>query len=100
MAIAPTAHHNHIHPFQSYCELEGETRVATGAGVGAIVGGILGGIEGVLTGVLIGAGGTVAATEGKDVVLRADINELRRRGLDIVRRFRGVRSPAQTMRAA
>jgi hypothetical protein len=53
-------------------ELEGEApRVATGAGVGAIVGGILGGIEGVLTGVLIGAGGTIAATEGKDVVLPA-----------------------------
>jgi hypothetical protein len=53
-------------------ELEGEApRVAAGAGVGAIVGGILGGLEGVLAGVLIGAGGTIAATEGKEVVLPA-----------------------------
>jgi hypothetical protein len=39
--------------------------------VGAIVGGILGGLKGALTGVLIGAGGVVAATEGKDVTLPA-----------------------------
>jgi hypothetical protein len=53
-------------------DLEGEApRVAAGAGVGAIVGGILGGIEGALTGVLIGAGGTIAATQGRDVVLPA-----------------------------
>ena len=50
--------------------LKGETgRIATGAGVGAIVGGIIGGMKGALTGILIGAGGTIAATEGKDVEL-------------------------------
>jgi hypothetical protein len=42
-------------------------RIAAGAGVGAIVGGIIGGVKGALAGVLIGAGGTIAATEGKDV---------------------------------
>jgi hypothetical protein len=50
--------------------LKGETgRIAAGAGVGAIVGGIIGGMKGALTGILIGAGGTIAATEGKDVEL-------------------------------
>jgi hypothetical protein len=52
--------------------LEGEndtSKIATGAGVGAIIGGILGGFKGALAGVLIGGGGTVAATEGKDVDL-------------------------------
>jgi hypothetical protein len=52
--------------------LEGESdnaKIATGAGVGAIIGGILGGFKGMMTGVLIGGGGTVAATEGKDVDL-------------------------------
>ena len=44
-------------------------RIGTGAGVGAIIGGILGGVKGALAGILIGAGGTVAATEGKDLVL-------------------------------
>lgn len=44
-------------------------RIGTGAGVGAIIGGILGGFKGALAGILIGAGGTVAATEGKDVDL-------------------------------
>jgi hypothetical protein len=43
--------------------------IGTGAGVGAIVGGILGGLKGALTGVLVGAGGVIAATEGKDVTL-------------------------------
>jgi hypothetical protein len=42
-------------------------RIAAGAGVGAIVGGIIGGVKGALAGILIGAGGTIAATEGKDV---------------------------------
>jgi hypothetical protein len=46
-------------------------RIATGAGVGAIIGGILGGFKGALAGILIGGGGTVAATEGKDVDLPA-----------------------------
>jgi hypothetical protein len=44
-------------------------RVGTGAGVGAIIGGILGGFKGALAGILIGAGGTLAATEGKEVEL-------------------------------
>jgi hypothetical protein len=44
-------------------------RIGTGAGVGAIIGGILGGFKGALAGILIGAGGTVAATEGTDVDL-------------------------------
>jgi gas vesicle protein len=57
------------------------TKVAAGAGVGAIIGGILGGFKGALAGILIGGGGTVAATEGKDVdlppgtVLRVRIDE-------------------------
>ena len=50
--------------------LKGETaRIGTGAGVGAILGGILGGFKGTLAGILIGAGGTIAATEGKEVDL-------------------------------
>ena len=44
-------------------------RIGTGAGVGAIIGGILGGAKGALAGILIGGGGTIAATEGKDVEL-------------------------------
>jgi len=52
--------------------IKGETaRVGTGAGVGAIIGGILGGVKGAILGVLIGGGGTIAATEGKDVNLPA-----------------------------
>jgi TolA-binding protein len=44
-------------------------RAGVGAGVGAIIGGILGGFKGAMAGVLIGGGGTIAATEGKEVVL-------------------------------
>jgi hypothetical protein len=44
-------------------------RIGAGAGVGAIIGGILGGFRGALAGILIGGGGTIAATEGKDVDL-------------------------------
>ena len=44
-------------------------RTAAGAGVGAIIGGLLGGVKGAIAGVLIGGGGTIAATEGKDVEL-------------------------------
>jgi hypothetical protein len=44
-------------------------KIGTGAGVGAIIGGILGGFKGALAGILIGGGGTIAATEGKDVEL-------------------------------
>jgi hypothetical protein len=46
-------------------------RIGTGAGVGAIIGGILGGFKGALAGILIGGGGTIAATEGKEVDLPA-----------------------------
>jgi len=50
--------------------IKGETgRIATGAGVGAILGGILGGFKGAVAGILIGGGGTIAATEGKQVEL-------------------------------
>ena len=50
--------------------IKGETaRIGTGAGVGAIIGGILGGFKGALAGILIGGGGTIAATEGKEVDL-------------------------------
>ncbi|MEQ1731426.1 MAG: hypothetical protein ABL982_23900, partial [Vicinamibacterales bacterium] len=52
--------------------IKGEAaRVGAGAGVGAILGGILGGVKGAIAGILIGGGGTIAATEGKDVDLPA-----------------------------
>ncbi|HSC28959.1 MAG TPA: hypothetical protein VLD67_16910 [Vicinamibacterales bacterium] len=44
-------------------------RIGAGAAVGGIIGGIIGGTRGALLGVLIGGGGTIAATEGKDVTL-------------------------------
>lgn len=44
-------------------------RVGAGAGVGAILGGILGGFKGAMAGILIGGGGTIAATEGKELRL-------------------------------
>jgi hypothetical protein len=46
-------------------------KLGAAAGVGAIIGGILGGFKGALAGILIGGGGTIAATEGKDVTLDA-----------------------------
>jgi hypothetical protein len=46
-------------------------KIGIGAGAGAILGAILGGAKGALAGILIGAGGTIAATEGKDVELPA-----------------------------
>ena len=50
--------------------IKGEVgRIGAGAGVGAIIGGILGGVKGALIGILVGGGGTIAATEGKDVTL-------------------------------
>jgi hypothetical protein len=50
--------------------LKGEVgRTGVGAGVGAVIGGLLGGFKGALAGVLIGAGGTIAATEGREVEL-------------------------------
>jgi len=52
--------------------IKGEAaKIGAGAGVGAILGGILGGAKGALLGILIGGGGTIAATEGKDVTLPA-----------------------------
>src|SRR4029078_1104060 len=42
-------------------------KIGAGAGVGAVIGAILGGAKGALAGILIGGGGTIAATEGKDV---------------------------------
>jgi hypothetical protein len=52
--------------------IRGETeRIGIGAGAGAILGAILGGAKGALAGILIGGGGTIAATEGKDVDLPA-----------------------------
>ena len=46
-------------------------KIGIGAGAGAIIGAILGGAKGALAGILIGGGGTIAATEGKDVELAA-----------------------------
>jgi hypothetical protein len=46
-------------------------KIGAGAGIGMIIGGILGGAKGALAGILIGGGGTIAATEGKDVDLPA-----------------------------
>ena len=46
-------------------------RIGAGSAVGAIIGGIIGGVKGAVLGVLIGGGGTIAATEGKDVTLPA-----------------------------
>jgi len=46
-------------------------KIGAGAGVGAIIGGIIGGFKGAMVGILIGGGGTIAATEGKDVDLPA-----------------------------
>lgn len=42
-------------------------RAGVGAGIGGILGGLLGGFKGALAGILIGGGGTIAATEGKEV---------------------------------
>ena len=46
-------------------------KIGIGAGAGAIIGAILGGAKGALAGILIGGGGTIAATEGRDVELPA-----------------------------
>jgi TolA-binding protein len=52
--------------------IKGEVgKIGAGAGIGAVIGGIIGGTKGALLGVLIGGGGTIAATEGKDVVVPA-----------------------------
>ena len=48
--------------------IRGETtRAGAGAVVGGILGAVLGGAKGAVLGVLIGGGGTIAATEGKEV---------------------------------
>jgi hypothetical protein len=44
-------------------------RAGAGAAVGGIIGAVLGGVKGAVLGVLIGGGGTIAATEGKEVEL-------------------------------
>lgn len=44
-------------------------KIGAGAAVGAVIGGILGGFKGAMAGILIGGGGTIAATEGKELVL-------------------------------
>jgi hypothetical protein len=50
--------------------IKGEVaKIGAGSAVGAIIGGIIGGMKGAVLGVLIGGGGTIAATEGKDVSL-------------------------------
>jgi len=50
--------------------IKGEAaKIGAGSAVGAIIGGIIGGMKGAVLGVLIGGGGTIAATEGKDVSL-------------------------------
>ena len=50
--------------------IKGEVgRIGAGSAVGAVIGGIIGGVKGALLGVLIGGGGTMVATEGKDVTL-------------------------------
>lgn len=50
--------------------MKGEVgRIGAGAGVGGVIGGIIGGVKGALLGILIGGGGTIAATEGREVTL-------------------------------
>jgi len=50
--------------------IKGEAeKIGIGAGAGAIIGAIIGGAKGALAGILIGGGGTIAATEGKEVEL-------------------------------
>jgi hypothetical protein len=44
-------------------------RAGVGAGVGAILGAVLAGARGAILGAVIGGGGTIAATEGKEVEL-------------------------------
>jgi hypothetical protein len=61
--------------------IKGEVgKIGAGAGIGAVIGGIIGGAKGALLGVLIGGGGTIAATEGKDVTVPA--GTILRVGLD------------------
>ena len=48
-----------------------KAKIGIGAGAGAILGAILGGVKGAVAGILIGGGGSIIATEGKDVELPA-----------------------------
>ena len=58
--------------------IKGEAgKIGAGAGIGAIIGGIIGGPKGAMLGVLIGGGGTIAATEGKDVEVPAGTGSAR-----------------------
>jgi TolA-binding protein len=45
------------------------TRAGAGAAVGGVLGAVLGGVKGAVLGAIIGGGGTIAATEGKEVEL-------------------------------
>lgn len=48
--------------------MKGEVgKIGAGSAAGAIIGGILGGGKGAILGAVVGGGGTIAATEGKDV---------------------------------
>jgi hypothetical protein len=50
--------------------LKGEaTKIAVSGGVGGIIGGLLGGAKGAVAGTVIGSGGSIAATEGKQIEL-------------------------------
>ena len=50
--------------------IKGEVgRAGAGAAVGGIIGAVLGGVKGAVLGAVIGGGGTIAATEGKEVEL-------------------------------
>ena len=46
-------------------------RAGVGAGVGAVLGAVLGGVKGAAIGAVLGGGGTIAATEGRDVEVSA-----------------------------
>ena len=50
--------------------IKGEVgRAGAGAAVGGLIGAVLGGVKGAVLGAVIGGGGTIAATEGKEVEL-------------------------------
>jgi hypothetical protein len=46
-------------------------KIGAGAAVGGIIGGIIGGVKGTIAGILIGGGGTMVASEGEQVDLKA-----------------------------
>jgi len=46
-------------------------RAGVGAGVGAVLGAVLGGVKGAAIGAVLGGGGTIAATEGREVEVSA-----------------------------